>query len=74
MTAIIAAFTVGLLSGIVGAAGAFILVPIMLVILKVPTRVTIASSLAITLISSIGTTTGKLSTGDILLGPALIMI
>lgn len=69
-----AAFVVGLLSGIVGAAGAFILVPIMLVILRIPTRVTIASSLAITLISSIGTTIGKLSTGDVLLGPALIMI
>ncbi|GLV14937.1 UPF0721 transmembrane protein [Alicyclobacillus hesperidum] len=69
-----AAFVVGLLSGIVGAAGSFILVPIMLVILRIPMRVTIASSLAITLISSIGTTIGKLSTGDVLLGPALIMI
>ncbi len=68
------AFFVGLFSGIVGAAGAFILVPILLVILKIPTRVTIASSLAITLISSIGTTIGKLSTGDVLLAPALVMV
>ncbi|MED4965347.1 hypothetical protein P9744_14805, partial [Heyndrickxia coagulans] len=30
-------------SGIVGAAGAFLLVPIMLVVLKTPTRMTIAS-------------------------------
>ena len=74
MISVIAAFLVGLFAGIVGAAGAFILVPIMLVILRIPTRVTIASSLAITLISSIGTTIGKLSTGDVLLGPALIMI
>ncbi|MDP9728114.1 sulfite exporter TauE/SafE family protein [Alicyclobacillus tolerans] len=72
--AVIASFIVGILCGIVGAAGAFILVPIMLVVLRIPTRVTIASSLAITLISSIGTTIGKLSTGDVLLGPALIMI
>lgn len=72
--AIIASLLVGLLSGIVGAAGAFILVPIMLVILRIPTRVTIASSLAITLISSIGTTLGKMTSGDILLAPALIMI
>jgi uncharacterized protein len=72
--AVASAFIVGLLAGIVGAAGAFILVPIMLVLLKIPTRVTIASSLAITLISSIGTTIGKLSTGDVLLAPALVMI
>ena len=36
-----------IVAGIVGAAGAFLLVPIMLVVLKIPTRMTIASSLAI---------------------------
>src|SRR5699024_4367221 len=60
--------------GIVGAAGAFILVPIMLVVLKIPTRVTIATSLAVTFISSIGSTFGKVITGQILYGPAVIMI
>ena len=54
------------LSGIVGAAGAFITVPIMLVVLKIPTRVAIASSLAITFISSIGTTVGKVMGGHML--------
>lgn len=68
------AFIVGLGAGIVGAAGAFILVPIMLVVLKIPMRVTIATSLGITFISSIGTTIGKISTGQILYGPAAIMI
>jgi len=72
--AFILAGIIGLLSGIVGAAGAFLLVPIMLVVLRIPTRVTIASSLAIAFISSIGATVGKLSAGDVLLGPALIMI
>ena len=48
------ALIVGVGAGIVGAAGAFLLVPIMLVVLKIPTRMTIASSLAITFISSIG--------------------
>src|SRR5699024_5631934 len=52
-------FFVGVFSGIVGAAGGFIIVPIMLVILKIPTRITIASSLAIVFISSIGATIGK---------------
>lgn len=52
--AAILAFIVGIGSGIVGAAGGFLLVPIMLVVLRIPTRMTIATSLAITLISSVG--------------------
>jgi uncharacterized protein len=68
------AFIVGVLAGIVGAAGAFILVPIMLVVLKIPTRMTIATSLAITFISSIGATIGKITTGQVLLWPAVIMV
>lgn len=68
------AFAVGIAAGIVGAAGAFILVPIMLVVLKIPTRMTIATSLAITFISSIGSTIGKIATDQILYGPAAVMI
>ncbi|MGE7121714.1 sulfite exporter TauE/SafE family protein [Peribacillus sp. NPDC046944] len=68
------ALIVGLGSGIVGAAGGFLLVPIMLVVLKIPTRVTIASSLAITFISSIGATVGKVSTGQVDYYPAIIMV
>src|SRR5690625_2605393 len=68
------AFITGAAAGIVGAAGAFILVPIMLVVLKIPTRVTIATSLAVTFISSIGTTIGKVVTDQVLYGPAVIMI
>lgn len=65
---------IGVLSGIVGAAGAFITVPVMLVILKIPTRVAIASSLAITFISSIGSTAGKFMGGHMLLIPSVVMI
>ncbi|WP_082232293.1 sulfite exporter TauE/SafE family protein [Halobacillus massiliensis] len=68
------ALIVGIGAGIVGAAGAFLLVPIMLVVLKIPTRMTIASSLAITLISSIGATIGKITTGQVDYTAALIMI
>lgn len=68
------AFVVGIGAGIVGAAGAFILVPIMLVVLKIPTRITIATSLAITFISSIGSTVGKVATDQVLYGPAAVMI
>jgi len=60
--AAVLSFIVGIAAGIVGAAGAFILVPIMLVVLKIPTRMTIATSLAITFISSIGSTIGKVAT------------
>ncbi|MFD1040222.1 sulfite exporter TauE/SafE family protein [Virgibacillus byunsanensis] len=72
--AAILALVVGVGAGIVGAAGAFILVPIMLIVLKIPTRMTIATSLAITFISSIGATTGKVLTGQVLFVPAAIMI
>lgn len=67
-------FIVGIGSGIVGAAGGFLLVPIMLVVLKIPTRMTIATSLAITFISSIGATIGKVTTGQVEYFPAVIMI
>ncbi|MDR7236730.1 sulfite exporter TauE/SafE family protein [Neobacillus drentensis] len=68
------AFIVGIGAGIVGAGGAFLLVPIMLVVLKIPTRMTIASSLAITFISSIGAVSGKISTGQVDILPSLIMV
>src|SRR5690625_466339 len=61
------ALIVGVAAGIGGAAGAFILVPIMIVVLKIPTRMTIASSLAITFISSIGRAVGKITTGQVLI-------
>lgn len=68
------ALVVGIASGIVGAAGGFLLVPIMLVVLKIPTRITIATSLAVTFISSIGGTIGKVVTDQVLYGPAIVMI
>ncbi len=72
--AAILASVIGVLSGIVGAAGAFITVPVMLVVLKIPTRIAIASSLAITFISSIGSTAGKLMGGHMLLIPSIVMV
>jgi len=67
-------FVVGIGAGIVGAGGAFMLVPIMLVILRIPTRMTIASSLAITLISSVGSVLGKVTTGQVSYLPALVLV
>jgi uncharacterized membrane protein YfcA len=68
------ALLVGIGSGIVGAAGGFLLVPIMLTVLHIPTRMTIATSLAVTFISSIGGTIGKIATGQIEYTSAIIMI
>lgn len=68
------AFFVGIGSGIVGAGGGFLLIPIMLLILRIPTRMTIASSLAITFISSIAGSIGKLSTGQVEYMTAVIVI
>ncbi|WCK53897.1 sulfite exporter TauE/SafE family protein [Aneurinibacillus sp. Ricciae_BoGa-3] len=61
----VSAFLVGMISGIVGAGGAFILIPIMLTVLKIPTRVTIASSLAIVFISAAAGIVGKLTADHI---------
>ncbi|WP_249871676.1 sulfite exporter TauE/SafE family protein [Oceanobacillus saliphilus] len=72
--AAILAFIVGIGSGIVGAAGGFLLVPIMLTVLYIPTRMTIATSLAVTFISSIGGSVGKLATGQVDYWAAFIMI
>lgn len=68
------AFIIGGVSGILGAGGAFILVPIMLSILNIPVRITVASSLAITFLSSIGATVGKVITGQVLFAPALVLM
>lgn len=68
------AFIVGIGSGIVGAGGGFLLIPIMLLILRIPTRMAIASSLAITFISSIAGSIGKISTGQVEYFTAIIVI
>ncbi|WP_281215614.1 sulfite exporter TauE/SafE family protein [Bacillus altitudinis] len=68
------AFVIGSVSGVLGAGGAFILVPVMLSILKIPVRMTIASSLAITFLSAIGASAGKVLTGQVMFMPALVLM
>lgn len=72
--AVASALVVGIVSGIVGAGGAFILIPIMLAVLKIPTRVTIATSLAIVLISAIGGVIGKITAGHIPVMPTVFTV
>jgi len=72
LTAIVAAI-VGLAAGLVGAGGAFLLVPLLLVVVGVPIRVTIGSSLAMTALAATTGVVGKLITGQIPLGPAALV-
>lgn len=72
--AMLSAFLVGIVSGIVGAGGAFILIPIMLTILHIPTRTTIASSLAIVFVSAIGGVIGKVAGGPIPIWPIVFTV
>lgn len=63
--AVVIAFVVGLLGGIVGAAGAFLLAPLMMIALKIPVRVTIGSTLGIVILSAAAASAGKLITGQV---------
>lgn len=55
----------GFFLGMVGQAGAFILIPVMLYVLKIPTRIAIGSSLGIVFISASAGLLGKLITGQV---------
>lgn len=59
------ALLVGILGGIVGQGGAFILIPLMLYVLKIPTRIALGSSVAITFLSALAGFIGKWGTGQI---------
>ena len=65
------ALGVGVAAGLVGAGGAFLLVPLLLVVVGVPIRVTIGSSLAITALSATAGFVGKLVTGQVPYAAAL---
>lgn len=62
---------VGVAAGFVGAGGAFLLVPLLLVVVGVPMRVTIGTSLGMTALAATTGVFGKLVTGQIPLAPAL---
>lgn len=55
-------------------AGSFILIPLMLYILRVPTRIAIASNLGVILFSAVGGITGKLTTAQVPLALALTKV
>jgi len=63
--AVIAATGVGLLGGLVGQGGSFILIPLMISFVRIPTRIAIASNLNIVLLSCLAGFIGKALTGQI---------
>jgi len=65
-TAIAIASGVGIFGGIVGAAGGFLLAPLMMVLLNIPVRMTIGSTMGIVVLSALATGVGKFITGQIL--------
>lgn len=65
MRAVSVASAIGLLGGLVGQGGSFILIPLMTSFVKVPTRIAIGSNLAIVLFSSLAAFIGKAMTGQI---------
>jgi uncharacterized membrane protein YfcA len=57
--------SIGFLIGLVGQGGAFIIIPILLYVLKIPLRVALGSTLAIGLFSSSAGLFGKIATGQV---------
>ena len=51
---IIVGFGIGVISGIVGAGGAFIIIPVLLALFKLPMNTVVNNSIAIAFISSVG--------------------
>jgi uncharacterized protein len=65
---------IGLASGLVGAGGAFLLVPVLIAVLRVPVRLAIGTSLAMTGASAALGVLGKVVTAQLPLWPALVVI
>ena len=63
--AVSVALGVGLLGGLVGQGGSFILIPLMTTVVGIPTRIAVGSNLAIVFLSSIAGFLGKAVTGQI---------
>lgn len=66
--------SLGFFLGLVGQGGAFIVIPVMLYILRVPLRVAVGSMLAVGLFSTTAGMAGKLWTGQVPLLMALAMV
>lgn len=73
-SAVSVASGVGLFGGMVGAPGAFLLSPLMMAVLRIPTRITIGSTLGIVLLSALAASVGKIATGQVPLDPTIAAV
>jgi uncharacterized membrane protein YfcA len=73
LAAAIALF-VGILAGIVGAGGGFILIPIMIYVLKIPIKISIGTSIAVVFLGAVFGAAGKGLTGQVQWDLALPLI
>lgn len=64
-TAVLIGLSIGFLIGLVGQGGAFIIIPLLLYVLKIPLRVAVGSTLAIGLFSASAGLAGKIATGQV---------
>jgi uncharacterized membrane protein YfcA len=65
---------IGFTGGLVGQAGSFLLIPTMLYVLNVPTRMAIGSNLGIILFSAVAGLAGKVTTAQVPFELALVMV
>jgi uncharacterized membrane protein YfcA len=57
--------SIGVLGGVIGQGGAFLFIPAMLYLLKIPTRIAIGTALAVGIASSIAVLVGRIGTNQI---------
>lgn len=67
-------FALGLLSGLVGVGGAFLVIPLMVYFLGIPTRAAIGSSLGVALMASASGAVAKLVTGQVIVALAAALV
>lgn len=65
---------IGFSGGLVGQAGSFLLIPTMLYVLRIPTRMAIGSNLGIIMFSAVAGLAGKLTTAQVPFELALVMV
>jgi uncharacterized membrane protein YfcA len=71
--AILVAGGVGLAAGLIGAGGAFLLVPLLIAIVGIPIRIAIGTSLGIVALASAAGVAGKAVVGQVVWLPALVV-
>ena len=62
---IIVGLVVGTLAGVIGQGGAFLFIPAMLYILRIPTRIAIGTALVVGIVSSVAVLLGRIGTSQI---------